>query len=156
MYDAILEQMLEQALSKASTDYLQADTTEDKENYSRILCDVSNVTIKLIGTQDARTAEEAKLAAASKRDARELELKLKQIEAAFEKEKQELKLRAETLAKEQDRFTKQLVFDWVKLGTGFLITVGLNLIYIRFDAKGNMFTTSFGRKRAEESTRLKF
>jgi len=155
MYDAILEQMFEQTLSKASSDYLQADTTEDKEKLSKIVCDLSNVTIKLISIQDARSAEEAKLASTSKRDAKELELKLKQIEAAIEKEKQELVLRAETMAQEKDRFTKQLVFDWIKLGTGILMTVGLNLIYIRFDAKGNMFTSSFGRKRADESTRLK-
>jgi len=156
MYDAVLDDVFESALSKASTDYLQAETPEEKEAFSKILCDLSNISIKLVEAQDRRNIEESKLESAKERDAKELAIKLQQVEAALEKEREELRLRAETLEQESKKFTKQLIFDIVKMGTGFLVTIGLNLIYIWFDAKGNMFTTSFGRKRAEESTRLKF
>lgn len=156
MYDAIPEQMLEQALSKAASDYLSAEDSKDKIVTNKIFCDVVDRTIKLISVQDNRMKDEATLEAAKEKDAAELEFKRKQFEAEEKNRKKEIEIKSSSIELEIRKEVNQRLLDIVKFGVGTLVTVGLNLLYIRFDAKGNMFTTSFGRKRADESTRLKF
>lgn len=156
MYDAVPEQMLEQVLTKSCNEYLQAETLKDKVILSKIFCDVTDRTIKLISVQDDRNKEEMKLEAEKERDAKELELKNKQFDADEKNRAKEIKIKNDSIELELNKAVNQRILDVIKFGVGTLVTVGLNLLYIRFDAKGNMFTTSFGRKRADESTRLKF
>lgn len=174
MYDAVPEQMLEQALVKAADDYLNAEDSKDKIVTNKIFCDVIDRTIKLISVQDNRAKDEATLEAAKEKDAAELEFKQKQYETSKKKDtaelefkqkqfeaeekhrKKETEIKSNSIELEIRKEVNQRLLDIVKFGVGTLVTIGLNLLYIRFDAKGNMFTTSFGRKRADESTRLKF
>lgn len=172
LYDSIVEEMLESALSQSSTDYLNAKDTKEKIITSKIFCDVTDRAIKLINLQKEDELEKDKQSETERENLRtyqlkqgqieaeknkndeELQLKRDQIEAERIKDEQELKLKFQMMEHDVNKAVDQKIMGYVELVTKSVLLVGFNLGYMWFDKSGAMFTSSFGKKRADESTRI--
>ena len=155
MYDAVVEQMIEAWLVHSSDDYLNANTPEEKEKMNIIFRDSVDRAIKLISVQDERTKEADKLEASKLQDAEELKLKLAQLHAAQEKDLAEMKFKIDTYKQELKKANRQMIVDGIKFGVSIGVASVWNWVWNRLDAEGFMFTTAFGKRKAEESTKFK-
>ena len=191
MYDAVIVEALECALSKASTDYLNSEDIEDREKSGDILCKIVDRAEKLVSIQDERTREEEKLEVVRTKDKAELELKWQQFkesiakdnteleikkkqldyDKAKDKEELELKwqqfkesivnnnkefeLKLEAIKTEAEKMKAQKTIDIWKYIVSTTVSVGTIFTAFWFDGKGNMFTSTKGKKIVDDGSNLR-
>ena len=155
MYDAVIVEVLECALSRASSDYLKAEELGEKEKSSRILCEVVDRAEKLVSIQDERRKEETKLEAAKVKDKEELKLKWRQLEESIATSNKEFEYKLKALDEEAEKIKAQRTTDIWKYAVSSTISVLTIATAFWFDGKGNMFTSTKGKKIVDDGSNLR-
>jgi len=155
MYDAVIVEALECALSKASTDYLNSEDIEDREKSGDILCKIVDRAEKLISIQDERAREEEKLEVVRTKDKAELELKWQQFNESIANNNKEFELKLEAIKTEAEKMKAQKTVDIWKYIVSTTVSVGTIFTAFWFDGKGNMFTSTKGKKIVDDGSNLR-